>query len=234
MFAQHGYRVVLAGRRTELLELAQAALTEAHHNYNTILTLDVRTPDAIKEALLNLPAEFADIDILINNAGLAKGLSPIHEGSFDHWDQMIDTNIKGLLYVTRLVAPAMVARRKGHIINIGSTAGKEVYPSGNVYCATKFAVDALTKAMRQDLFTHGIRVSQVSPGHVEGTEFAVVRFDGDTDRANIYEHFKPLHAEDVARVIYFVITQPPHVNIQDVLLMSTQQAGAQLIDRSGR
>lgn len=147
---------------------------------------------------------------------------------------MIDTNIKGLLYVTRLVSPGMVERRRGHIINVGSAAGKEVYPKGNVYSATKFAVDALTRSMRLDLYKYNIRVSQVSPGHVEETEFALTRFDGDTERARIYEDFQPLKAADVAEVIYFMATRPAHVNIQDVELYGTQQAGTTHIDRSGR
>jgi NADP-dependent 3-hydroxy acid dehydrogenase YdfG len=152
----------------------------------------------------------------------------------EHWDEMIDTNVKGLLYMTRFISPYMVANKKGHIINIGSIAGKEVYPKGAVYCASKFAVDALTKGMRMDLHTSGIRVSQISPGHVEETEFAKVRFDGDEDKAKIYTDFKPLKAEDVARTILFIASQPDHVNIQDVVIMGTQQASATMIDRSGR
>jgi NADP-dependent 3-hydroxy acid dehydrogenase YdfG len=147
---------------------------------------------------------------------------------------MIDTNIKGLLYMTRLISPRMMDRRSGHIINIGSTAGKEVYPSGNVYCATKFAVEALTKAFRLDLYAFGIRVSQISPGHVEETEFALVRFDGDKDRAKIYDEFMPLQARDVAEMVYFVASRPPHVNIQDILAMGTQQASSVFINKSGR
>jgi|SRR5690606_23219801 len=174
------------------------------------------------------------VDILINNAGLAKGLSPVHEGDLAHWEQMIDTNVKGLLYVTRLISPGMVIRRSGHIINICSTAGKEVHPNGNVYCATKFAVEALTRSMRADLYTHGIRVSQVSPGHVEETEFARVRFDGNAEKANIYRDFNPLTSRDVAEAIYFIASRPPHVNIQDILMMGTQQAGSTMIDRTGR
>jgi len=171
---------------------------------------------------------------LINNAGLAKGLAPIHEGDLAHWDAMIDTNIKGLLYVTRCIAPGMVARRKGHIINTGSSAGKEVYKNGNVYCATKFAVNALTQGMRIDLHEYNIRVSQVSPGHVEDTEFALTRFDGDAQRARIYDDFQPLKAVDVADAIYFMATRPMHVNVQDIWLYSTQQAASTVINRSGR
>jgi NADP-dependent 3-hydroxy acid dehydrogenase YdfG len=188
----------------------------------------------VEAALSNLPEGFNIVDILINNAGLAKGLAPIHEGQLDHWETMIDTNVKGLLYISRLISQGMVARKKGHIINISSTAGKEAYPNGNVYCATKFAVEALTRSMRFDLYQHGIRVSQVSPGHVEETEFALVRFDGDAERAQIYQDFQPLKASDVAEAIWFIASRPAHVNIQDVFMMSNQQASATHIDRSGR
>ncbi|MEO6036789.1 MAG: SDR family NAD(P)-dependent oxidoreductase, partial [Saprospiraceae bacterium] len=188
----------------------------------------------VQYTLENLPESWQNIDILINNAGLAKGFSPIHEGDTDHWETMIDTNIKGLLYVTRAISPGMVERRRGHIINICSSAGKEVYANGNVYCATKFAVDALTRSMRLDLHQHNIRVSQVSPGHVEDTEFALNRFDGDQEQAQIYNNFQPLRPEDVADVIYYMTTRPAHVNVQDVVLFSTQQASATVVDRSGR
>ena len=171
---------------------------------------------------------------MINNAGLAKGLTPIHKGKISDWEQMIDTNIKGLLYITRLVSPRMVKAKKGHILNVCSTAGHEVYPNGNVYSSTKYAVDALTKSIRLDLHQHGIRVSQVSPGHVEETEFAKVRFDGDQEKAKIYEDFTPLSSKDVAEVIQFIVTRKRHINIQDVLMMGTQQASSNFIDRSGR
>lgn len=233
-FAQSGFRLILCGRRAERLEEVKSQLETEFGAQVHAFVLDVRDASAVQQAVDNLPAEWADIDILVNNAGKAKGFDFIHEGSLDHWDEMIDTNLKGLLYVTRAVSPRMVARRKGFIINIGSTAGKEVYPKGNVYCASKFAVDALTKAIRYDLHTHNIRVGQVSPGHVEETEFAVVRFDGDAERAKIYNDFKPLTSTDVAEAIYYMATQPPHVNIQDILMLGTQQAGNMLIDRSGR
>ena len=233
-FAQNGFRLILCGRRAERLEEVKSQLETEFGTQVHAFVLDVRDAAAVQQAVDNLPAEWADIDILVNNAGKAKGFDFIHEGSLEHWDEMIDTNLKGLLYVTRAVSPRMVARRKGFIINIGSTAGKEVYPKGNVYCASKFAVDALTKAIRYDLHTHNIRVGQVSPGHVEETEFAVVRFDGDAERAKIYNDFKPLTSTDVAEAIYFMASQPPHVNIQDILMLGTQQAGNMLIDRSGR
>lgn len=178
-----------------------------------------------------LPSAWQNIGVLLNNAGLAAGLDPIQEGSTDDWDQMIDTNIKGLLYMTRLVAPGMIERQRGHIVNIGSIAGKEVYPKGAVYCATKHAVEAITRGMRQDLVPHGIKVSSVCPGAVE-TEFSLVRFKGDEERAEkVYEGFTPLQAEDIASVIHYIISRPAHVNIQDVLIMPTAQASATIINR---
>lgn len=230
-FAAHQYDLILTARREERLTEIREELTNAHPISVDVLCFDIRDRDACAEAVA---AVHKPIDILINNAGLAKGLDYIHEGQLEHWEEMIDTNLKGLLYMTRLISPGMVARQSGHIINICSTAGREVYPRGNVYSATKFAVEALTKAIRYDLFTHGIRVSQVSPGHVEETEFASVRFDGDEEKANIYSDFNPLTSKDVAEAIYFIASRPPHVNIQDILMMGTQQAGNMLIDRSGR
>jgi NADP-dependent 3-hydroxy acid dehydrogenase YdfG/tetratricopeptide (TPR) repeat protein len=235
LFAQNGYRVVVTGRRADRLEAVQQHLSESVGANVHPLHFDVRDLNAVKNAIESLPEEWKNIDILINNAGLARGLAPIHEGDIEHWEEMIDTNIKGLLYLTRAVTPHMVARRQGHVINVASSAGKEVYPSGNVYCATKFAVDTLTKGMRLDLYQHNIRVSQVAPGHVEETEFARVRFDWDEEKAaKVYENFQPLRASDVAEVIYFIATRPLHVNIQDVLMFGTQQAGSTYVDRSGR
>ncbi|MEZ4926137.1 MAG: SDR family NAD(P)-dependent oxidoreductase [Saprospiraceae bacterium] len=234
LFAQNGYRLILTGRRKERLKELKAHFESEYGNDNMILSFDVRNQKAVDKALSKLPKEFSEVDILINNAGLAKGLDPIHKGSLEHWETMIDTNVKGLLYVTRCISPGMVERKSGHIINLGSSAGKEAYPNGNVYCATKFAVDALTKAIRMDLHSYNIRVSQVSPGHVEETEFAINRFDGDKKRAKIYEDFQPLKSSDVADVIYFMATRPAHVNIQDVQMFGTQQASSMIIDRSGR
>lgn len=234
LLAEKGYRLILTGRRTERLQELQTHLETEYNAQVLTFALDVRDAQAVQQAINNLPAEWAAVDVLINNAGKAKGLELVHEGRLEHWDEMIDTNLKGLLYVTRAVAPGMVARRSGHIINVCSTAGKETYPKGNVYCATKFAVDALTKSMRQDLYTHNVRVSQVSPAHVEETEFALVRFDGDAERAKIYEDFQPLRAHDVAEAIHFIMTRPPYVDILDIVLGGTQQASAMLIDRSGR
>ena len=188
--------------------------------------------------MTNLPTLFPNswqnIDFLINNAGKAKGVDPIQEGQLDHWDEMIDVNLKGLLYLTRAISPAMVERGSGMIVNVCSTAGKEVYPNGNVYCATKHAVDALTRAMRLDLVKHGIRVGQICPAMVEETEFSVVRYDGDAEKAKIYEDFQPLRSPDVAKAIEFMITQPAHVNILDMVIQGTQQASSTVVDRSGR
>ncbi|MBK9107974.1 MAG: SDR family NAD(P)-dependent oxidoreductase [Saprospiraceae bacterium] len=226
--------LILCGRRRELLDALELQLSVWNNTRITKCCFDIRDFKDIENSLQLISELLPQVDILINNAGLAKGLEPIHKGHLEHWETMIDTNLKGLLYVTRLISPYMVEKGSGHIINICSTAGKEVYPKGNVYCATKFAVDALTKAMRQDLFPYNIRVSQVAPGHVENTEFALTRFDGDQERANIYQDFTPLNANDVADIIYFICSRPLHVNIQDILVMSSQQASATLVDRSGR
>lgn len=234
IFALNGYRLILTGRRLERLEELKNRFEADYGSEVHLLQFDVRDQKAVEAAISQLPESFQDIDILVNNAGLAKGLAPIHEGNLDHWETMIDTNLKGLLYVTHMVSPGMVRRRKGHIINLGSSASKEAYPNGNVYCATKFAVEALTKSMRFDLHAHNIRVSQVSPGHVEETEFAITRFDGDAERAKIYNDFQPLKSSDVAEAIYFMATRPPHVNIQDIQLFATQQASSMVINRSGR
>jgi NADP-dependent 3-hydroxy acid dehydrogenase YdfG len=234
IFAKHGYNVAITGRRKDKLKELKNYLTDKYGVEIMDLCFDIRNFEAVKKAITGLKKSWKKIDVLVNNAGLAKGLHPIHEGRLEDWETMIDTNIKGLLYITRLVSPIMVEHKSGHIINVCSTAGKEVYPNGNVYSATKFAVDALTKSIRIDLYQHGIRVGQVSPGHVEETEFALVRFDGDQKRASIYNDFTPLRSKDVAEVIYFMASRLKHVNIQDVLMMSSQQAGSTFIDRSGR
>lgn len=234
VFAANGHRLILTGRRVSHLGRLKAQFQQDFHSDVLILPFDVRNQPTVQATIDQLPEDWQNIDVLINNAGGAKGLSPIHEGDIDHWETMIDTNLKGLLYVTRAVSPGMVQRRRGHIINLSSSAGKEVYANGNVYCATKFAVEALSRAMRLDLHKFNIRVSQVSPGHVEETEFALNRFDGDAEKAKIYNDFQPLKASDVAETIYFIATRPPHVNIQDIWLFGTQQASATVIDRSGR
>lgn len=234
IFAKNGHRVLLTGRRSERLDELKTRFQTDFQNEVETLNFDVRDRESVKSAMENLPENWREIDLLINNAGLARGFDFIHEGNFEHWETMIDTNLKGLLFMTRQVAPGMVARRRGHIINVGSIAGKEVYPKGNVYCATKFAVDALTRAMRLDLVPHGVRVSSVSPGHVEETEFALVRFDGDAEKAAIYADFQPLTSHDIADTIYFIATRPAHIQIHDVVLTGSQQASATQIDRSGR
>lgn len=230
-FAAHGYNLILTARREDRLLEIKKELTSNHHIEVTTLCFDVRKYEECEVAMNSIKVP---IDILVNNAGLARGFDYIHEGNIEHWEEMIDTNIKGLLYITRLVTPGMVERKSGHVINVDSIAGKDPYPKGNVYCASKYAIDGLTKSMRMDLYTHGIRVSMISPGHVEETEFARVRFDWDVERANIYKDFNPLTSKDVAESIYFIASRPPHVNIQDIVIMGTQQASVQLVDRSGR
>lgn len=233
-FARHGHHIAITGRRQDRLDALIKELQDEHGIQTIGLCFDVRDREACEKAIANLPEFWKEPDVLINNAGLAQGLHYIHEGIIDDWETMIDTNIKGLLYVTRLISPSMVARGHGHIINVGSIAGTDVYPKGNVYSATKFAVDGLTKAMRLDLYTHGIRVSQITPGHVEETEFAKVRFHGDENRARIYEDFRPLKSSDVAEAIYFIASRPEYVNIQDIVIMGTQQAGTNFINKTGR
>ena len=233
LFASKGFRLILNGRRKERLKTLQNEFKTEFKTKAKILPFDVRNIDEVKKAINKLDDEWKQVDILINNAGLAKGKAPIHEGDLEHWETMIDTNIKGLLYLSRAITPHMVKRKSGQIINVCSSAGHEVYPDGNVYCATKFAVDALTKSMRLDLHQYNIRVGQVSPGHVEETEFAYVRHD-NVEKAKIYEDFQPLKSKDVAEAIYFMVVAPPHVNIQDIQMMGTQQASNVFIDRSGR
>lgn len=231
IFAQNSYDLIITGRRKERLEKISEELKEETGAEVMPLHFDIRDHDAVKDAIESLPANWQKIDVLINNAGLAAGLSPIDEGSIGDWEQMIDTNIKGLLFITRYVTPLMIKNQSGHVINVGSIAGREAYPSGNVYNATKFAVDGLTKAMRIDLFQKGVRVSQIAPGAVE-TEFSVVRFNGDESRADkVYEGYEPLKALDVADAVYFVASRPPHVNINDLLIMPTDQATATRFNR---
>lgn len=233
-FAQNGADLILTGRRADRLsEIANSLTTEYGIQVNT-LCFDIRNNSACEEAIKSLGDIETQIDVLVNNAGLALGLDEVHEALLSDWETMIDTNIKGLLYMTRLISPGMVKRKSGHIINVCSTAGHETYPKGHVYCATKFAVDALTKGFRLDLHKYNIRVSQVSPAHVEETEFARVRFHWDTEKAKIYEDFQPLKSSDVADAIYYIASRPAHVNVQDILLMGTQQANSTTIDRSGR
>jgi len=230
-FAKEGYNIIITGRRKELLNDLKKSLEEIYKIEVLALNFDVTKFLEVDQNLNKLPYGWENIDVLVNNAGLAVGLNPIHEGVLDDWERMIDTNIKGLLYVTRTIAPKMVARKSGHIINIGSIAGKEVYANGNVYCATKHAVDALTKGMRLDLVNYGIRVTQVCPGAAE-TEFSIVRFKGDQSRAGqVYKGFEPLSAEDIAETIYFAASAPNHVDVQDILVMPKAQASATIFHK---
>lgn len=225
-FAKNGYHLIITGRRQERLSELKTFLTKEHSVKVLDLCFDVRDEKQVEKAINSLPNDFKNIDVLVNNAGLAAGLSTIQDGKTQHWDQMIDTNIKGLLYVTKHISQIMIQNKKGHIINVGSIAGKEVYANGNVYCATKHAVDALNKSMRIDLLPHGIRVSAVNPGMVE-TDFSLVRFEGDAARAKkVYENLVPLKPEDIAETIYWMATRPAHVNINDVIITPTIQANA--------
>ena len=226
LFAAEGYNLIVTGRREHLLEVLKNKLEHEFRIKVMTLCFDVRENAQVKKHLTKLPKEWQAIDVLINNAGLAKGFSDIQDGDLDHWESMIDTNVKGLLYVSKAIIPLMVQRKEGHIVNIGSIAGKEVYSKGNVYCATKHAVDALTKGMRIDLLPHKIKVSSVCPGAVN-TEFSKVRFDGDEPKAeSVYEGYEPLRAEDIAEAIYFVVSRPSRVNINDLLIMPTAQASS--------
>ncbi len=225
-FAENKYNLIITGRRSERLKELKNEIINKYGVKVLDLCFDVRDEQQVKNAVTTLPDEFKNIDVLVNNAGLAAGLAPLQDGQIEHWEQMIDTNIKGLLYTSKHVAHIMINNKKGHIINIGSIAGKEVYANGNVYCATKHAVDALNKGMRIDLLPHHIRVSSVNPGMVE-TEFSIVRFDGDEERAKkVYENIVPLKPEDIAETIYWVASRPAHVNINDILIMPTIQANA--------
>jgi 3-hydroxy acid dehydrogenase / malonic semialdehyde reductase len=222
--AKNNFRLILTGRRLERLEKIKAELNGEYNCEVLILNFDVRDQIEVEKALDNLPEPFNQIDILINNAGLAAGMSTVHDGIIEDWERMIDTNIKGLLYVTRKVLPQMIKRNSGHIIQLSSIAGKETYPMGNVYCASKHAVESISKSLRLELLKYNIKVSSVAPGAVR-TEFSTVRFKGDESKANkIYEGIIPLTAEDIAEVILFIMTRPPHMNIDDILVMPTDQA----------
>ncbi|QLE01327.1 SDR family NAD(P)-dependent oxidoreductase [Galbibacter sp. BG1] len=230
LFAENGINLILCGRRKDRLDTLQRELSEkvkVHY-----LSFDVRNKEAVFNAINSIPSEFKNIDILINNAGNAHGLAPIDQGEIDDWDAMMDINVKGLLYVSKAIIPGMVARKKGHIINIGSTAGKEVYPGGNVYCASKHAVDAINQGMRLDLHAKGIKVGAINPGLVE-TEFSKVRFKGDTEKADkVYQGYTPLTPEDIAEIIYFTISRPAHVNIADLIVMPSDQASSTIVNKT--
>ncbi|MFV0541951.1 MAG: SDR family NAD(P)-dependent oxidoreductase [Aestuariibaculum sp.] len=227
-FAKHGINLILCGRRLERLQSLQEALgklTDTH-----ILNFDISKKEETFDAINTLPEAFKNIDILINNAGNAHGLDPISEGNLDDWDAMMDINVKGLLYVSKAIIPQMTERQSGHIINIGSLAGKEVYPKGNVYCASKHAVLAITEGMRIDLNPYGIKVGAVNPGMVE-TEFSQVRFKGDKVADSVYKGFNALQAKDIAEIIYFVVSRPNHVNIADLLVVPTAQANSVTVNK---
>ena len=231
ILAKEGCDVIITGRRED-------RLLELHHKITSVfkrkclpLVFDIRQQDAIKNAITGLGSYWKNVDILINNAGLASGLSKLHEGDTDDWERMIDTNIKGLLYITREIVPGMVQRGHGDVVNIGSIAGREVYPNGNVYCGTKHAVDAITKGLRMDLINTPIRVSTVDPGMVE-TEFSIIRFHGDEDKAkNVYKGMQPLFAEDIADAVLFIVTRPQHVQIGEILILPTAQRAATMVSR---
>ena len=229
ILGKNGYNVIICGRRQERLEELQRELSLTCETRSLIF--DVRDKEAVNAAINSLEGQWRNIDVLINNAGNAHGLAPIQEGNADDWDAMVDINVKGLLYVSKAVIGGMVERKAGHIVNIGSIAGKEVYPNGNVYCASKYAVDAINKGMRIDLGQHGIKVSAVNPGLVE-TEFSLVRFKGDKERADsVYQGFDPLTAEDIAEIILFTVTRPAHVNLADMLVLPTAQTTATTVHR---
>jgi 3-hydroxy acid dehydrogenase / malonic semialdehyde reductase len=231
VFAGAGAKLILTARRSQRLSTLKTQLEHQYGSEIVLLNFDVRDRASVAAALASLPPEWQPIDILVNNAGLSRGLDKLHEGNIQDWEEMIDTNIKGLLYMTRAIVPGMVERSRGHVINIGSLAGHETYPKGNVYCATKAAVRVISEGLKQDLLGTPIRVSSVDPGLVE-TEFSQVRFHGDADRAKtVYVNTVPLTAQDVAEVVLFCAARPAHVNISEVFMMPTAQSGATLIDR---
>lgn len=234
VFASHGYNLILSARRYDRLEKLSKRLSSDYCIHIQIMEVDVQNREEVLNSWERLSAEWKDVDILINNAGLSLGLEPFYNGEMDDWDQMIDTNIKGLLYVSRSVIPRMKERGTGHIINIGSIAGKEVYPNGNIYCATKHAVDALSKSMRIDLLPYSVKVTVLHPGAVE-TEFSMVRFKGDADRAErVYDGFDPLLANDIADAAWYVVSRPKHVNINEMLIMPTSQANSIFFNKESK
>ncbi len=230
-FAEHGWDVIITGRRKEKLVELEHIILDTYETKVYSLCFDVRDRKQVKIELDALPHFWKEIDVLVNNAGLASGMSAIYDGDIDDWEKMIDTNVKGLLYVSRTILPWMIERKRGHVINIGSTAGKDAYAYGNVYCGSKFAVDAITKSMRIDLLPHGIKVTAVNPGAAE-TEFSLVRFKGDADKAkSIYKGFDPLQANDIAEVVWFAASRPPHVNLNDIVMTPLAQANSVYINK---
>lgn len=231
LFAENNYRIILNGRRAERLDSLKKDLEKRFKASVIVCLADVADQAALRKSLDDLPQEWKEIDILLNNAGKALGLSPVFEGDRDQWDNMIDTNIKGLLYLTREVTPGMVSRKSGHVINIGSTAGKQAYPNGNVYAATKAAVLSLTEGMRIDMLPYGIHVTLINPGAVE-TEFSTVRFSGDSIKAaRVYDGFQPLHARDIAETVLFAASRPAHVNIAEITVVPNAQASSLVIHK---
>jgi NADP-dependent 3-hydroxy acid dehydrogenase YdfG len=223
LLAANNYDIIITGRRSALLQEVEEEILKSTDAEVFTLNFDIRNSNEVEEAIDSLPEQWKNIAVLINNAGLASGLEPINEGHLEDWNKMIDTNIKGLLYISRIVSKQMIDNKMGHIINISSIAGREAYANGGVYCSTKFAVEAITKSMRLDFLRHNIKVSSISPGMVE-TEFSIVRFHGDHDKAaNVYTGLDPLYAEDIAEAVLFMVTRPAHVNIDDMLIMPTAQ-----------
>jgi NADP-dependent 3-hydroxy acid dehydrogenase YdfG len=231
LFAKNKYNLIICGRRKERLETLSEELTKKYSVKVYSLSFDIQNYNEVEKAINSLPEEWKTIDVLLNNAGLASGLNPIQTGNIDDWEKMINTNLKGLLYITRLVSPLMILKQSGHIINISSVAGKETYPNGNVYCATKHAVDSLSKAMRMDLLQHNIRVTNIAPGMAE-TEFSIVRFHGDIDKAKTtYAGLQPLIAEDIADAVFYAASRSAHINISDITLTPSAQANARDVIR---
>ncbi|NOY37843.1 MAG: SDR family NAD(P)-dependent oxidoreductase [Chlorobi bacterium] len=234
LLAENHFDLIITGRRAERLEVLKKEITDTSDVHVLTRCFDIRNRDEVSSAISSIPSEWQHIDILINNAGLAAGFDTIQEGNIDDWEQMIDTNVKGLLYISRAVIPGMIERKKGHIINISSTAGKEVYAKGNVYCATKHAVDAINKAMRIDLLEHGIKVTSINPGMVE-TEFSVVRFKGNKEKADhVYSGLDPLRGNDIAEIILFTLTRPAHVNLNEIIITPAAQANSFYIYRKNQ
>lgn len=231
-FASHGWNLILTGRRRERLETLQEELKKTYDIHVATLVFDVRELDQVNDAIASIPLELrATLRLLINNAGLAVGRGPIDQGEIDDWERMIDTNVKGLLYVSKAVIPILKENENTQIINIASIAGKQVYPGGNVYCASKHAVDALSQAMRIDLVSHGIKVTNIAPGAAE-TEFSVVRFKGDQNAADaVYDGYQPLVAKDIADTVYFAATRPAHVTLNDIVIMPTAQASPAVLHK---
>ena len=231
ILAENGYNLIITGRREERLNQLASELSLSYDIHIIALPFDVRIREDVERILVGLPKDWKKVDLLVNNAGLAAGIDPIQEGNIDDWERMIDTNVKGLLYVSRTVIPWMVNRKQGHIVNIASIAGKEVYPNGNVYCASKHAVDALSKSMRIDLLNDGIKVTNIAPGLVE-TEFSKVRLHGDIKAAkNVYNGMEPLLANDIADAVWYAVSRPAHVQIADILILPATQASATQVKR---